>query len=105
MQPDIPLFLAGAQLVSVPRGEKAPRCRGWPDIRLSPEQVEQHLARGRNIAVRVGGASGNIVDADLDCAEALTLADLYLPATGAEFGRRSKPRSHRLYCSPGAFYA
>jgi hypothetical protein len=41
---------------------------------------------------------------DLDCPEALALADLYLPATGAKFGRESKARSHRLYVSPGAIY-
>src|SRR4051812_33007097 len=100
--PDITEVLGAVQLVPVSRGEKAPRTRGWPDIGLSPEQVQQHLARGDNIAIRVGSASGNIVDADLDCAEALALADLYLPPTHAEFGRCSKPRSHRLYRAPGA---
>ena len=34
----------------------------------------------------------------------MALADLYLPATGAKFGRESKARSHRLYVSPGAIY-
>jgi hypothetical protein len=29
---------------------------------------------------------------------------LYLPATGAEFGRASRPRSHRLYIAPGAVF-
>jgi hypothetical protein len=92
-------------LIPVPAGEKAPRCKGWPDLRLTLVQVEQHLASGGNIAIRLGRASGDLVDADLDCAEALALADLYLPQTGAEFGRRSKPRSHRLYISPNATYA
>ena len=39
---------------------------------------------------------GNIGDVDLDCPEALQLADYFLPATGFEFGRESTPRSHRL---------
>lgn len=98
----IPAALAGVQLIPVPPGEKACRIRGWPDIRLTAEEVQQHLAAGGNIAVRL---SGGLVDADLDSTEALALADLYLMPTGAEFGRRSKPRSHRLYVAPGAVYA
>ena len=46
-----------------------------------------------------------VTDVDLDCSEALALADIYLPPTGAEFGRASKPRSHRLFLSPGASFA
>ena len=37
------------------------------------------------------------VDVDLDCWEALRVADVFLPKTGAIFGRESTPRSHRLY--------
>ena len=33
------------------------------------------------------------------------LSDTYLPETGATFGRRSKPRSHRLYIATGALFA
>src|SRR5262249_35972662 len=36
-------------------------------------------------------------DNDLDCPEAVNVADLLLPHTNASFGRKSKPRSHRLY--------
>jgi hypothetical protein len=36
---------------------------------------------------------------------ARTLADIYLPKTKAEFGRASKPRSHRLYRAPSALAA
>ena len=32
------------------------------------------------------------------------LADIYLPETRAQFGRPSKPRSHRLYIAPGAVF-
>src|SRR5262249_734827 len=45
-----------------------------------------------------------LVDIDLDCGEALMLADTYLPPTEAIFGRASKPRSHRLYIAPGALF-
>lgn len=101
----IPAALDGAQLVPVPAGEKGSRCKGWPEMRLSLPEAAQHVARRGNLAVRVGRASGDLADVDLDCPEALQLGDIYLPATGAEFGRASKPRSHRLYRSPGAIYA
>jgi hypothetical protein len=96
----IPAALAAEEFVPIPRGEKIPGCR-WRDLRLSVTEAEQHVERGGNIALRVGG----VVDADLDCPEALKLADLYLPPTRAEFGRLSRPRSHRLYVSRGAVYA
>ena len=63
-----------------------------------------HLAHGGNIGLILGARSGETVDIDLDCPEALALAPLYLPATGAIFGRASKPQSHRLYIALGATY-
>jgi len=101
----IPAALAHAQFVPVPPGEKSPRLTGWPKIRLSADQLTKHLASGGNLAIRVGPSSAEIIDLDLDCTEAIALADLYLPPTGAVFGRPSKPRSHRLYVAPGATYA
>ena len=50
-----------------------------------------------NIGVILGSKSGGLVDVDLDCQEAIHLADTLLPPTGLVFGRKSKPRSHRLY--------
>jgi hypothetical protein len=98
-------LLDAAQLVLVQAGEKGPRVKGWPDIHPSPDEVQRHLAAGGNLAFRVGRASGNWVDVDLDCSEAIALGDLYLLPTGAEFGRASKPRCHRLYIAPGSVYA
>ena len=49
-----------------------------------------------NINIVTGGDS-LIVDIDLDCPEALKLADAFLNPTGMEFGRESTRRSHRLY--------
>jgi hypothetical protein len=48
-----------------------------------------------------GGRSGGLVDADLDCPEALDLAPEILPPTAAIFGRPSKPKSHWLYSVEG----
>jgi|TARA_R110000868_G_scaffold270979_2_gene530434 hypothetical protein len=49
-----------------------------------------------NVNIATGGDS-LVVDVDLDCPEALLLADAFLNPTGMEFGRESTPRSHRLY--------
>jgi hypothetical protein len=92
----------GWQIIPIPPGEKGPRSKGWPDLHPSADEVRRHLAAGGNIGVRLGPASGELVDVDLDCDEALALADLYLPPTQAVFGRPSKQRSHRLYIAPGA---
>ena len=54
--------------------------------------------------MRLGSRSGWLTDLDFDCREACELADLYLPASGAVFGRKSKPRSHWLYVAPGAVF-
>ena len=51
---------------------------------------------GGNIGVILGPRSGELVDIDLDCVEALALADTYLPPTRVEFRRASKLRAHRL---------
>jgi len=49
--------------------------------------------------------SAGLVDVDLDCEEAIELAPLYLPETGAIFGRKSAPKSHWLYIADGANFA
>jgi hypothetical protein len=89
-------------LVPIPRGLKYPVAPGWqlPENRVDIAQIEQHVAAGGN----VGFITGDIVDVDLDCSEAIALADIFLPETGAVFGRASKPASHWLYRSPGAVY-
>jgi len=56
----------------------------------------------QNIGVLLGEPSNDLVDIDLDCDEAIRLAPKFLPKTGAVFGRKSRPRSHRLYVAPGA---
>ena len=50
-----------------------------------------------NVGVLLGAPSGDLVDVDLDALEAVALADVFLPATRAVFGRASKRASHRLY--------
>jgi hypothetical protein len=94
----------GWALALVPANDKGPRERDWDKRDLSLAEAERHVATGGNLGVILGPRSGETADIDLDCGEALALAPIYLPATGAIFGRPSKPMSHRLYIALGAAY-
>jgi hypothetical protein len=94
----------GLRVVPIPPGQKGPRAPRWQNLMIGLEDVPQHFTADSNIGVLLGPASGELVDIDLDCLEALELADRYLPPTEAMFGRASKPRSHRLYVAPGAVF-
>jgi hypothetical protein len=91
-------YTRGYSLKPVPCGSKRPVIKGWPDQEFKLTDFAQYS----NVAIRVGKRSRNLVDCDLDCEEAIELAPLYLPETGAIFGRRSKPRSHWLYIAEAA---
>ncbi len=91
----------GWTVVPIPRGEKGPRIAGWPSLRLGEAGLAAHFHDGENVGVILGSPSRGLVDVDLDCGETMAVADYFLPPTGVEFGRPSKPRSHRLYvCEP-----
>ena len=77
---------------------KSPARRDWTNLRLEPNAFPD---RG-NIGIILGEPSGWLIDVDLDCAEAIELADSYLPPTPAITGRASAPRSHRWYIATGA---
>lgn len=79
------------------RREKGPTYEGWQTYRANGCDEFAN----KNIGILDGVPSNGIVDVDLDCPEALALAPLVLPPTGAIFGRKSKPKSHWLYrCAP-----
>jgi hypothetical protein len=64
---------------------------------LVESDVPRHFRGACNVGVLLGEPSKWLIDVDLDHPLAVELADNFLPATGAEFGRDGKPRSHRLY--------
>jgi hypothetical protein len=78
-------------------GQKRPALANWPELIITAETCERYFSRGEGLGIILGRRSGDLVDIDLDCSEAIELADIFLPLTNAEFGRASKPRSHRLY--------
>lgn len=81
--------------VPVPARAKAPALAAWQELRLGVADIPKYFINGGNLGVNLGAS--NLADIDLDCPEALALADDFLPATGLVFGRPGKLRSHRLY--------
>jgi putative DNA primase/helicase len=83
---------------------KEPILKGWPNTRLSIDDLDSHFAYGPiNIGVVLGDASNGLVDVDLGDPAAIHFADHFLPKTNCVFGRPLNPRSHRGYhvTSPG----
>jgi hypothetical protein len=81
----------------VPVGQKTPVLPAWPKLRLTETDLSDHFSGPSNLGILNGAPSGNQVDVDLDCPEALVVAHVWLPPTNSVFGRPGKPRSHRLY--------
>jgi P4 family phage/plasmid primase-like protien len=77
--------------------DKAPESPGWQTQRIADDRIDTVFADGKNIGLLLGPPSGNLLDIDLDCAEAVRLAAAFLPTTELVFGRLSKPDSHYLY--------
>lgn len=83
--------------IPIPRGKKSPVIDEWPQLRVTAADVDRHFAPDGNIGVLLGEASGNLVDVDLDCIEAVVMAPKLLPPTQAVFGHANNPDSHWLY--------
>jgi P4 family phage/plasmid primase-like protien len=86
----------GWKPIPVGRKTKKPIEKRWQKRPFAPEQFD---GNAQNVAVQLGAESGGLCDIDLDNMLAIGLAPEFLPATGAIFGRRSKPLSHQLYVS------
>lgn len=87
--------------VPMPLASKAPVIKNWTGLRLLPSQLKWRFAGDGNIGLLTGAPSGWLIDIDLDCPEAVELADQFLPHTGAVTGHEKRPRSHRWYFAVG----
>lgn len=93
----------GLRVTPVKYRNKAALLDNWRHQELDENTIKANFEGiPRNVGVVLGEASGDLVDVDLDSLEAIALGDILLPDTKAVFGRKSKPRSHRLYYAPGA---
>lgn len=66
-----------------------------PDYQPPSDDTWRHADLG--VGVVTGPRHAGPVDVDLDCAEAVHFARVFLPRTPAVFGRKSKRASHYLY--------
>jgi hypothetical protein len=91
--------LRGLAPIPMPPRTKDPGYPGWEALRLTVAELDRYFPRGesKNIGNLNGAPSHNTADVDLDCLQALQLAERFLPDTGWIFGRRSAPRSHWVY--------
>ena len=93
----------GLRVVPVKFRGKAPLHNEWQDSDLDEAAIQADFGGVlRNIGMILGEASGDLIDVDLDCSEAVALAGSLLPPTEAVFGRTSAPGSHRMFVCPGA---
>jgi hypothetical protein len=93
-------FLRSGRLpIPLPPQSKAPSLAGWTELRPTAEDLDDLFPAGTdgNVGLLLGAPSRGLVDVDLDCPEALTVAGALLPATGWVSGRDSRPRSHWWY--------
>jgi Bifunctional DNA primase/polymerase, N-terminal/Protein of unknown function (DUF3987) len=88
--------------VPIPPGLKRAVLKDWPSLRLQEADLPKYFKADSNIGLILGEPSGWLVDVDLDCEEAIELADQYLPSTAAITGRPGAPRSHRWYIAKDA---
>jgi putative DNA primase/helicase len=69
------------------------------DWRNQPVSAEDALAANQMLQHNIGilnGTTSGVIDIDLDCAEAVAFADLFLPETVASFGHEGNDRGHYL---------
>ena len=79
--------------------QENPRSRAGRSFRIADERALGAYFDGgaQNIGVLLGEPSRWLVEVDLDGAEALRLARVFLPPTASRFGRTSRRQSHWVY--------
>jgi hypothetical protein len=85
------------QPVPIPQGRKRPLIKDWPHLRLKTRDLVKAFGQTDGIGLILGEASGGLVDVDLDCHEAISIAPSFLPPTERIHSRKSKPFSHWWY--------
>src|ERR1051325_811687 len=106
MRPEPPFDVALSYLrrgwmpIPIPHRSKNPNFKNWSQFKIGEAELSAHFnGHPQNLGVLLGEVSGDLVDVDLDCHEALLLASNFLPRTGAIFGRDSKRHSRWLFLS------
>lgn len=93
------LMSLGLSIIPVPYKQKGPIIPNWQHVRVTDSNFDKYFSSRKqtNVGVLLGEPSGNLVDIDLDCPEAIELAAQFLPQRARCFGRKSKRKSHWVY--------
>jgi len=87
----------GMSVIPVPRQSKNPDLGGWQNLRITEEELPKYFdGSPQNISWLPGEPSNGLVDIDIDSYEALMIAEICCPKTHLIYGRKGKPRSHRI---------
>lgn len=91
-------FFEQQQIAVIPLrpASKTPTVEDWPS-RSFEDNDSTEYDNNSNIGVVLGTNSNGIIDIDLDTPDAIKLAPFFLPKTGWIFGRKTAPKSHRIY--------
>ncbi|GIX04921.1 MAG: hypothetical protein KatS3mg114_0790 [Planctomycetaceae bacterium] len=89
-------------VLPIPFKKKKTLQTGWRKLRLTEEELPKYFDQPANVGIALGEPSHWLVDVDLDCPEAIEMADQFLPPTSAMTGRPGKLCSHRWYYAEGA---
>jgi Protein of unknown function (DUF3987)/Bifunctional DNA primase/polymerase, N-terminal len=89
----------GLAPIPMPERSKDPGYSDWQRLRVTAETFDKFFPQDHrfNIGILNGLPSGNHVDVDLDCSQAIVVASKLLPPTGWIFGRASARQSHWIY--------
>ena len=82
------------KVLPIPKGSKAPIIKDWPGVNITEEELFKYFSDSENIGVKLGKPSKWLTDIDLDCKEAIQVAEYFLPSaesivTGKQIGRAS----------------
>jgi hypothetical protein len=91
---------ADMSLIRVPLRSKNPNRAGWQRERHQAGDFRSAFSTVSNVGVLLGEPSNNLIDVDIDCAEAMLIASSMLPSTASRFGHGQTLESHWLYRVP-----
>jgi putative DNA primase/helicase len=74
---------------------------GWPDERITLDQVDQRFDKSCNLGGLWGEPSGWLIDIDLDKQIAVDVAPLFFEDT-LTYGHKDRPKSHLIVRCKGA---
>ena len=84
-------------LVPIPAKSKKPNTNSWTEKRFPTAGIQNHVANGGNVGAKLGASDSPFIDVDLDCNEAVLIAQTYRLEGGKAYGRQSKPISHVFF--------